>query len=139
MDDRRFDHLARALGRPASRRGVLGALAGALALLGAAVPGRAQGRPGAVTVCYEGRTLALPAPAAQALLARGATPGPCSPPGAIGCEAGRELCARGTVCCGVGDVCTGEDFCCPRAQYCRLSDRCCPGGSVCFRDVTCAT
>jgi len=139
MDARRFDTLARALGRPASRRGVLAALGGALGLLGAAGPAVAQGAPPRVTVCHNGETLVLPEPAAQALRARGAASGRCGPPGAIGCEAGRELCARGTVCCGVGDACTGEDFCCPRAQYCRVSDRCCPGGSVCFRDVTCAT
>lgn len=51
--------------------------------------------------------------------------------GAIGCEAGRELCAGGTVCCGFGDHCTQEDFCCPGRQYCPTNDRCCPGGFVC--------
>lgn len=64
MDARRFDQLARTLGRPLSRRGALGVLGGALGLLGEAGLGLAQGRPPQVTICEDGRTLKLPARAA---------------------------------------------------------------------------
>ena len=42
MDPTRFDSLVRSLSRPASRRGALGVMVGALALLGDAVPGLAH-------------------------------------------------------------------------------------------------
>jgi hypothetical protein len=90
MDSHRFEHFARALDRSASRRRVLGALAGGAALLGAAsalAKGRQQGtgvqslaRPGQqkVTLCHQGHTIMVAAPAVAAHLAQGDTLGSCS-------------------------------------------------------------
>lgn len=53
MDVRRFDQLARALGRPASRRGILGVLGGALAAVGWVTGGAAAPRPGDPKCCAQ--------------------------------------------------------------------------------------
>lgn len=111
MDARRFDALTRALGRPASRRGALGVLAGALGLLGTVRLAHAQE---AVTVCEDGETLMVPESAAQALLAHGARSGPCASPGAGG---GASSCVRS-----LDAVCTSPDVggagCCDPTQVC---------------------
>lgn len=87
MDAERFDAWTRTLGQARSRRRVLaglgGALAGALGLRATAGSARAQEE---VTVCEDGETLTVPAPAAEALLARGASPGPCPLGGSIGSD-----------------------------------------------------
>lgn len=90
MDSHRLDQFTRALGLPTTRRAALSVLAGGAALLGAA-PVPAKGRqqrkgvpspagPGQrkVTLCHQGRTIAVAEPAAPARLARGDTLGPCS-------------------------------------------------------------
>jgi hypothetical protein len=107
MDPTRFDQLARALGRSASRRRALGILAGAAALGGATRSTAATGRqrqkrakppgdPGQpeLPVCHHGHTLSLPIPAAEEHLADGDRIGPCGAPGAgfSGCTPIENLC-----------------------------------------------
>jgi hypothetical protein len=98
MDPTRFDRLARALGRPASRRDTLGVLGGALALLRStglaqADPATTGRKAGATSrgrgkredapeqstfpVCHNGKTLMLPIPAVQAHLNHGDMLGAC--------------------------------------------------------------
>ena len=122
MDSRRFDTLVRSLSHPASRRGALGGMVGALALLGDAAPGLAKHRHkkkpcpckigttcGGVTYrccsdddCLSGKICEESVHDTHCV--------PCNDNG-DGCLASRECC---TGCCSraLPNVCTpaGEDF-----------------------------
>lgn len=105
MDSTRFDRLARALARPASRRRAVGVLLG-----GAAVAARLSGldgatdgaaakrrtavkragngkRPAKVALCHQGHTITVAEPAVKAHLADGDSIGPCNAPGSATCQA----------------------------------------------------
>jgi hypothetical protein len=118
---------------------VLGLLAGALVLRGAALPAQAQGGWPKVPVCHKGKTLRLPSVAAQKHLKHGDTPGECGrPPGGGVCPAGLTVCdaARGnlTLCSGGFCVCADRADGKGSACYSRVDTRSCPR---CRSDLTC--
>jgi len=146
VDDKQFDHLTRAFGNGATRRGVVGALAGlvALNLSAAAKSGRAKGRglngsttsgrpgrpdkPEKVVICHKPgtraeQTVKVAADAVAAHLRHGDRRGDC-------CDE-----AQGYIRCD-GHCCPpppqgGKAICCPDGS-CGCAGECCAG--ACFLD-----
>ncbi len=118
MDSKQFDTLARSLSHPGSRRGALGLLGGALALLGEAVPGLAKDH-------HHGK--------------RHQHHPPGNPPGAGGCDASPNLCTTTADCCG-NRVCAQNGCAIPdRPRCCSGVGQWCSGNSCecCGPDLDC--
>jgi hypothetical protein len=146
VDNNRIDQIARVLGNDITRRGLVGALAGFLALdLGAAAkPGRAKGRgsnaltgqrnptkpakPEQVVICHKPgtpaeRTLRVAAAAVAAHLRHGDRLGDC-------CDEAQSYVRCGGQCCPPPPQ-GGEGACCPDGS-CGCAGACCAG--ACFLD-----
>jgi hypothetical protein len=129
MDPTNFDRFVRSLTWPASRRGALGVMVGALALLGQAVPGVAKQRHHQSTA--------------------GHSPGRAATTGT--CKAAGKACAKNGQCCsgnctpapGKTSVAGSGSICCAAGQIQYPAGTCCSGclpyGTACTADTQCGS
>jgi hypothetical protein len=139
MDDKRFDHLAKLVGKGASRRAILKGLfgVGGAAAAGAVAPDDANAR-------ARISRPTIPPPPPPTTTSTTTTAAPC-PVGQQQCPNSTLCCPTGTcarsgnaaICCdgasGNGNVVCGLDCCDTDNQCC--DGECCPDGTVCLAQV----
>ena len=145
MDGNRFDRFTRYLTNGASRRTVLGVLAGSA--LGLSRPGKRdvegkKKKKKPVTLCHQGQTITVSGKAKKGHLKHGDTLGPCAspppPPPGLTCAVGGKPCQGRCIptnqCCVNSDCAPGAPRCCNgtciRPNEC-CGDSECPAGNVC--------